>query len=62
LQDLAACFHALWNAGKENPALRFLLDDDAPQSLARLALLRATALTLASGLDVMGVEPEVEMR
>jgi arginyl-tRNA synthetase len=62
LQDLAAQFHALWNLGKERPELRFIQDDDGAGSYARLALLRATAITLACGLDVIGVEPEVEMR
>jgi arginyl-tRNA synthetase len=62
LQDLAAQFHALWNLGKERPALRFIQDDQPDSNLARLALIRATAVTLACGLDVIGVEPEVEMR
>ena len=62
LQDLAAQFHALWNLGKEQTHLRFIQEDDISGSLARLALLRATAVTLACGLDVIGVEPEEEMR
>jgi len=62
LQDLAAQFHALWNLGKERRALRFIQDDQPDSNLARLALIRATAVTLACGLDVIGVEPEVEMR
>ncbi|MFW2436407.1 MAG: arginine--tRNA ligase, partial [Parvibaculales bacterium] len=62
LQDLAAQFHALWNLGKEQTHLRFIQKDDISGSLARLALLRATAVTLACGLDVIGVEPEEEMR
>ncbi len=62
LQDLAAQFHALWNLGKERTELRFIQAEDMAGSLARLALLRATAVTLACGLDVIGVEPEEEMR
>ena len=62
LQDLAAQFHALWNLGKEQTHLRFIQEDDISGSLARLALLRATAVTIACGLDVIGVEPEQEMR
>jgi arginyl-tRNA synthetase len=62
LMDLAADFHSLWNLGKERLELRFLQDKDAAGNLARLALLRATATVLASGLDVIGVTPEVEMR
>ena len=62
LMDLAAEFHALWNLGKERLDLRFIQEDDRPGTLARLALIRATATVIASGLDVIGVTPEEEMR
>lgn len=62
LGDLAGAFHALWNAGKENVALRFIQEDNRDLTLARLALIRATAITLASGLDVIGVTPQDELR
>ena len=62
LMDLAAEFHALWNLGKERLDLRFIQEDDRDGSLARLALIRAAATVLASGLDVIGVTPEDEMR
>ncbi|HXQ42955.1 MAG TPA: arginine--tRNA ligase [Candidatus Udaeobacter sp.] len=62
LYDLAAAFHALWNRGKEDAALRFLLAEDPGLTAARVAMLRAMALTIASGLGVFGVEPAEEMR
>jgi arginyl-tRNA synthetase len=62
LYELAACFHSYWNKGKEDTTLRFIRADDRELSLARLALLRATALTVASGLAVLGVAPVEEMR
>jgi arginyl-tRNA synthetase len=62
LMELAAAFHALWNLGKEEVNLRFIQEDDAAGTLARLALIRATALTLASGFDVIGVTPQDELR
>ncbi|MEC8578551.1 MAG: arginine--tRNA ligase, partial [Pseudomonadota bacterium] len=62
LQDLAAAFHGLWTRGKEDPSLRFIQDDNRNLTAARLALLRATAIVLANGLNVIGVEPETEMR
>jgi len=62
LLELAAAFHALWNLGKEEVNLRFIQEDDATGTLARLALIRATALTLASGFDVIGVTPQDELR
>ncbi|MEC8288237.1 MAG: DALR anticodon-binding domain-containing protein, partial [Pseudomonadota bacterium] len=43
-------------------SLRFLITDNTELSKARLALVRAAALVIASGLTVMGVEPLREMR
>jgi len=62
LSDVAAAFHSLWNKGKENEGLRFLVTDDLELTNARLALVRAAALVIASGLDIFGVEPVKEMR
>jgi arginyl-tRNA synthetase len=62
LYDLAADFHMLWNRGKDDSALRFLQADRPAETLARLALVAATAVTIRSGLAVMGVEPVEEMR
>ena len=62
LQDLAAAFHGLWTRGKETPGLRFIQEDNRELTRARLALLQATAIVLGNGLDVIGVEPETEMR
>jgi arginyl-tRNA synthetase len=62
LYDLAADFHMLWNRGKDDSTLRFLQVDRPVESLARLALVATTAVTIRSGLAVMGVEPVEEMR
>ncbi|MDP9196069.1 MAG: arginine--tRNA ligase [Pseudomonadota bacterium] len=62
LGEVAAAFHGLWNKGKDNAALRFLMADDRDTTLARMAMVRAVALVIASGLEVMGVEPVQEMR
>ena len=62
LMDLAAAFHGLWNLGREELQLRFIQEDDEAGSMARLALIRATALTLRSGFDVIGVTPQDELR
>lgn len=62
LHDLAGDFHALWNKGKDDTTLRFLVDGDEPLTMARLALIRAVATVIASGLTVMGVEPVEELR
>ena len=62
LYDLAAAFHSLWTKGKDETQLRFLREDDPDLTAARLALVRAVALVIASGLEVFGVEPVEEMR
>ncbi|WP_119165670.1 arginine--tRNA ligase [Algihabitans albus] len=62
LQDLAAAFHTLWTKGNDDARLRFLIADDLAVTTARLALVKALAETIASGLAVMGVEPVTEMR
>ena len=62
LDDLAAQFHALWNLGTENSDLRFLIPQDVSRSRARLALIQGVAQVIASGLEIMGVEPVEEMR
>ena len=62
LSETAAAFHSLWNKGKDEARLRFILPDDAETTLARMALVRATATVIASGLGVMGVKPVEELR
>ncbi len=62
LYDLAAGFHALWNKGKDDTTMRFLVEGDAGLTLARLALVKAVATVVASGLKVIGVEPVEELR
>jgi arginyl-tRNA synthetase len=61
LNDLVAGFHMLWNKGKDNAHLRFIIADDRDVTLARLALLQGVAFVIASGLQVFGVTPVEEM-
>ncbi len=62
LSDIAAAFHGLWNLGNVDESRRFVVAGDPALSRARLALVRATAIVIASGLDIMGVAPVEEMR
>jgi arginyl-tRNA synthetase len=62
LQDLAAQFHMLWNRGKEDAGLRFLIAEEPELTKARLALVQGIKYVIASGLRVFGVEPVEEMR
>jgi arginyl-tRNA synthetase len=62
LNDLASEFHTHWNRGKEQPELRFINHKNAQLTLARLAMLHATALVLTSGLSIIGASAPQEMR
>ncbi len=57
LYDLASSFHGLWTKGKEHPELRFVRTDNPDLSRARLAMVRAMAVTVSSGLNLLGIEP-----
>ena len=61
LYDLASEFHALWNRGNDDPALRFLQADPAA-TRAKLALARSVSVVIETGLGLLGVEPLREMR
>ncbi|WP_020591833.1 arginine--tRNA ligase [Kiloniella laminariae] len=62
LYELAGELHGLWTKGKDDASLRFILVDNPALTEARMALVKATALVIASGLDVFGIEPVEEMR
>ncbi len=62
LYEVASTLHAFWNKGKDEASLRFLIEDNKSLSYARLALVKAVATVVASGLGVLGVKPLEEMR
>ena len=62
LYDLASALHGQWNRGKDLPHLRFIIEDDRKSTYARLALVHAVALIIASGLSILGVDAPEEMR
>lgn len=62
LEDIAARFHALWNLGKEDTHLRFIVPGDITATRRRLALVRAVVIVLKSGFDIIGITPREEMR
>lgn len=61
LVDLASSFHSLWNAGRDNPDLRFMIDDNPVVTAARLQLVKATSLVIATGLNVLSIKALDEM-
>jgi len=62
MYDVASAFHHLWTKGRDDASLRFVSAEDQEATVARLALVRAMALVIASGLEVFGVTPVEEMR
>ncbi len=62
LSEIAAQFHGQWAKGNIDENLRYIIADDMGLTHARAALVRATAIVVASGLRTMGVKPVEEMR
>ena len=61
LQELAAEFHSLWNKGKDDTIMRFIIKDKPELTAARLALLEAMMNVIESGLSIFAIEPMKEM-
>jgi len=61
LNQLATLFHFLWNKGNDEAGLRFIVPDNEPLTLARLALVQGVITVIASGLQVLGVTPAEEL-
>ena len=62
LQEWAAAFHLLWNRGKEDHSLRFIIPEDDHVTIARLALIGAVAQVISLGLGIFAVQPVEELR
>lgn len=61
LCELASEFHGLWHQGQADTELRFLRPDAPELTWARLALVKGVANVIASGMEVIGIEPLEEM-
>ena len=61
LVDLASSFHSLWNAGRKNPALRFILEKNDTITAARMQMVKATSLVICTGLNVLSIKALEEM-
>ena len=60
--ELATRFHAHWNRGKDVRNLRFVNELSRNLTHARLCLVAAVGLVLASALTILGVSAPEEMR
>ena len=61
LVELASHFHSLWNAGRENTSLRFIIEGDQAVTDARLMLVKATSFVIRTGLNMLSIEALEEM-
>jgi arginyl-tRNA synthetase len=61
LIELASNFHSLWNKGSDKPELKFIVEDNVDLTNARLCLVKAVALTISKGLNILKIEPINEM-
>ena len=62
LLEVAAIFHALWNKGKANTHLRFVHAEDLKRTQAHLALISCFQIVIATGLDILGIAPVLELQ
>jgi hypothetical protein len=46
---------------RDNPALRFIIDDDQATIGARLMLVKATSLVIRTGLNMLSIDALEEM-
>ncbi len=60
--ELATRLHAQWNRGTDLRNLRFVNESNPELSYARLSLVTAVGLVLASALSLLGVSAPEEMR
>ena len=61
LYTLSSEFHAFWNLGKTDPSMRFIDENNLNLTRTRLNLISAIAITISSGLELLGITALEEM-
>ncbi len=61
LMDLASAFHGLWNAGRDDPNLKFIQETNDELTNARMHLVEATAMVTKLGLNLLSINALEEM-
>lgn len=62
LIELSSVFHSLWNQGKENCLLRFVIPNDLPKTIAKITMLEAMQNIVESAFDIIGITPTEELK
>ena len=61
LIELASVFHSMWNKGRDNQDLKFIVENNFELTNARLCLVKSVALTIKKGLKILSIKPVFEM-
>jgi arginyl-tRNA synthetase len=61
LMEVSAGFHALWNAGKEDGSLRFIIENNEKLTISRLSLIMAASICIKNMLSLLGVNIKEKM-
>jgi arginyl-tRNA synthetase len=61
LHDFSSAFHSRYNQGNDDPAQRFIVEDNQELTRARLELASAIGQIIRNGLGIMGVTAAEEM-
>jgi arginyl-tRNA synthetase len=61
LRDLSSAFHQYWNLKIDNKRLIILDKDNIDLSLSRITLLKCVAITIRSGLVILGIKALKEL-
>ncbi|MDR3179282.1 MAG: arginine--tRNA ligase [Holosporaceae bacterium] len=62
LAELASKFHFLWNQGKDNAMLKFVLADDFEKTAAKMILVMLTQNVIELAFEIIGITPLRELR
>jgi arginyl-tRNA synthetase len=62
LSELASKFHFLWNQGKDNAMLRFIVPDDWEKTATKMILVMVTQNVIESAFGIIGITPLKELR
>jgi len=59
--ELASLFHTIWTQGRDNYALKFIVQEDAQKTQLHFALIQALVKVMQQSFAVLGIVPPEEM-
>lgn len=61
LYEISSMFHNLWNIGKNNENLRFILENNIEVTKSKLWLLNCIKFVISNGLEILGIKAVEEL-